>query len=317
MISNKAALVAIVAAGCIGAAGIGSYLAVRANSAGMIAAPTAAALAEPSEAATADPTPALTDAPKPTEPASAPVAAAAPVRERQPAAARPRVTQRDEVPAAVEARPVPDPAAVPTQADYSAPAAGLPVVDLPEPPPSPLVAVTLEENTVIGIRLDRALSSETAEIEDRVTGLVARDVTVDRRVAIPAGSEVRGYVTEVVRGGAFRERARLGVRFNTVLLPDGTLVDITTDAIYRDGEAPGGEATTKIGASAAVGAVIGAIIGGGKGAAIGGSAGAAGGTAAVAAGGANAASSRRRVQGTTRQHSTQRPSAWRSRATAP
>jgi len=289
MISNKAALVAIVGAGCIGAAGIGSYLAVRANSAGMVAAPTAVASTEPS-AAVADQAPAPTEAPEVTPSASAPVAAAArPAPERQAAPAPPRVTQRAEIPAAVEARPVPDPAAVPTQADYSAPAAGLPVVDLPEPPPSPLVAVTLEENTVIGIRLDRAISSETAEIEDRVTGLVARDVTVDGRVAVPAGSEVRGYVTEVVRGGAFRERARLGVRFTTVLLPDGTLVDITTDAIYRDGEAPGGEATTKIGASAAVGAVIGAIIGGGKGAAIGGSAGAAGGTAAVAAGGANAA----------------------------
>jgi hypothetical protein len=62
---------------------------------------------------------------------------------------------------------------------------------------------------------------------------------------------------------------------------------IQTEAIIRDGEAPGGEATSKIGASAVVGTILGAVIGGKKGAAIGGAAGAAGGTAAVMAGGRN------------------------------
>ena len=50
-----------------------------------------------------------------------------------------------------------------------------------------------------------------------------------------------------------------------------------------------GEAASKIGASAVIGAILGAAIGGKKGAAIGGTAGAAGGTAVVASGGTNPA----------------------------
>ena len=44
------------------------------------------------------------------------------------------------------------------------------------------------------------------------------------RVAIPAGSRVLGSVSVVERGGKMRERARLGVRFHTVILADGTEV---------------------------------------------------------------------------------------------
>jgi uncharacterized membrane protein len=59
--------------------------------------------------------------------------------------------------------------------------------------------------------------------------------------------------------------------------------------VYRDGESPTREATTKIGIGAAAGAVIGGIIGGKKGAVIGGATGAGAGTAVVTAGGRNAA----------------------------
>jgi hypothetical protein len=142
-------------------------------------------------------------------------------------------------------------------------------------------------NGVIGIRLETPVSSETAKVEDRVTARVVRDVTVDGRVAVPAGSTFEGFVTEVERGGRFRERARLGVRFNTVVLADNTRVNVSTEPIYRTGEAPTGEATSKIGAATVVGTIIGAAIGGRKGAAIGGATGAAGGTAAVMASGPN------------------------------
>ncbi len=147
--------------------------------------------------------------------------------------------------------------------------------------------LTVGANGVIGIRLETPVSSETAKVEDRVTARVVRDVTVDGRVAVPAGATFEGIVTEVDRGGRFRERARLGVRFTTVVLSDNTRVNVSTEPIYRTGEAPTGEATSKIGAATVVGTIIGAAIGGRKGAAIGGATGAAGGTAAVMASGPN------------------------------
>ena len=118
---------------------------------------------------------------------------------------------------------------------------------------------------------------------------VTRDVSVAGRVAIPAGSRVVGSVVSVERGGKIKERARLGVRFHTLVFADGTEVPIRTDAIYREGDSPGSESAKKIGGGAVGGAILGAILGGGKGAAIGGAAGAAGGTAVVMAGDRNAA----------------------------
>ncbi len=149
--------------------------------------------------------------------------------------------------------------------------------------------LTVKANSVVGIRLDSAISSETARVEDRVVARVSRDVEVDGRTVIPEGAKLEGTVTLVDQGGRFRERARLEVRFHTLVLSNTTRIAIETDRIFRDGEAPGREATSKIGASAVVGSILGAVIGGKKGAAIGGAVGAAGGSAAVMAGGTNAA----------------------------
>jgi hypothetical protein len=133
------------------------------------------------------------------------------------------------------------------------------------------------------------LTSEKARVEDQVSARVTRDVRVGDRVVIPAGSRVQGEVTVVERGGRMRDRARLGVRFTSIVLADGTRLPIETETIFREGEPPTGESAAKIGGGAIGGAIIGGILGGAKGAAIGGAVGAGGGTAAVMAGGRNAA----------------------------
>src|SRR5439155_14155402 len=102
-------------------------------------------------------------------------------------------------------------------------------------------------------------------------------------------SKALGSVTVVERGGKFKERARLGIRFHTLVLADGTRVPISTDAIYREGESPANSSAAKVGGGAVGGAILGAILGGGKGAAIGATAGAGGGAAVVAAGDRSAA----------------------------
>ncbi|MBA2305925.1 MAG: hypothetical protein H0W08_25300 [Acidobacteria bacterium] len=142
--------------------------------------------------------------------------------------------------------------------------------------------------SVIGLELESSVSSERAQLEDRVDARVTRDVYADGRLAIPAGSRVVGAVTLVERGGKVKERARLGVRFHTLVLATRQ-VALRTETIYREGESPSNESSRKIGGAAIGGAVLGAILGGGKGAIAGATAGAAGGTAAVMAGGRNAA----------------------------
>jgi hypothetical protein len=164
-----------------------------------------------------------------------------------------------------------------------------PVVEVapeaPPPPPAPeFVELVIPADAVLGLQIDRTVSSELARVEDRVDARVTRDVRVGDRVAIPAGAVVHGSVMEVERGGKLKERAKLGIRFHTVVLADGTQLNIRTDSIVREGTSPAKGSAAKIGGAAAGGAILGAILGGGKGAVIGGSIGAAGGTAATMAG---------------------------------
>jgi hypothetical protein len=152
----------------------------------------------------------------------------------------------------------------------------------PAPPPAPeFVDLTVPPDAVLGLQIERTVSSELARLEDKVDARVTRDVRVSDRVAIPAGSTVRGSVTEVDRGGRMKGKARLAIRFHTIVLADGTQLALKTDPVVREGQSPGGESAAKVGGAAIGGAILGAILGGGKGAAIGGAVGAAGGTAAA------------------------------------
>jgi hypothetical protein len=79
---------------------------------------------------------------------------------------------------------------------------------------------------------------------------VTRDVKVRDQVAIPAGAKAEGSVTLVERGGRLKDQARLGIRFHTIVLADGTRLPINTETIYREGESPARESAAKIGGAA-------------------------------------------------------------------
>jgi hypothetical protein len=163
------------------------------------------------------------------------------------------------------------------------------VARVPEPAGPELIELVVAADSVIGLQFDSAITSERARVEDPVEARVVRDVRVGDRSAIPAGSKVHGEVTLVDRGGRIKERARLGVRFTSIVLPNGTRLPIQTDTVYREGDSQGASSSAKIGGGALGGAIIGGILGGSKGAAIGGSVGAGAGTAAVMAGSRNQA----------------------------
>ena len=160
---------------------------------------------------------------------------------------------------------------------------------LPEEPPLLFEELVIAADSVIGLQVDTPVSTDTAEVEDDVEARVTRNVMVDDRVAIPAGTRMLGSVVLVERAGQLRGASRLGVRFHTLVLDDVVEVPVATETIYREGRSRGGESAAKIGGAAVGGAILGAIFGGGRGAAIGGAAGAAGGTAVAMAGNGEAA----------------------------
>src|SRR5581483_10413337 len=80
--------------------------------------------------------------------------------------------------------------------------------------------VTIPAGTNLAIVLDTAIGSDTSRAEEPVRGHLARGIDVEGRTAVPSGSAVSGVVTEAVRSGKVKGRARLGVHF-TELSPRG------------------------------------------------------------------------------------------------
>jgi hypothetical protein len=318
MLSNKLAFAALATA-CLAAAAGGGYLASRQNA---VPAPVAATSAPvPLVAGTSSSAPLPAERPvqetegvigdsgaKPLPSSSLPP----PVAESSKSTRRdaPRPSPR-EARAAGASRPQPPtltsswPSSNNTQAAPAVPNAPAPAAeaaparpdDRPaqeairpaEPPQRTFEELVVSADSVIGLQNETRVTSETARVEDRVEARVTRDVRVGDRVAIPAGARAIGNVTQVERGGKFKERAKLGIRFHTLVLADGTRLPISSETIYREGDSPGNGSAQKIGGGAVGGAILGAILGGAKGAAIGATAGAAGGGAVVAAGDRNAA----------------------------
>jgi hypothetical protein len=119
--------------------------------------------------------------------------------------------------------------------------------------------------TEIDARLQNALNSGTNQVEDRFEATTLVDVGVNGRVVIPAGSVMRGVITNVEPATRTNRTARLTVSFDQVTV-NGTAYPIrgtVTQAI--EGEGIRGE-TARIGAGAGVGAIIGGLLGGVKGA---------------------------------------------------
>jgi hypothetical protein len=119
--------------------------------------------------------------------------------------------------------------------------------------------------TELDFRLERALSSDTARVEDRFEATTAVDLRENGRVLIPAGSRVRGVVAAVKNAGRVERKGELQLTFDQITVNGrsypmrATVVEALEAGGYR-------EDAEKIGAGAAVGAILGGILGGVKGA---------------------------------------------------
>src|SRR5262249_54977169 len=157
--------------------------------------------------------------------------------------------------------------------------------------------LTVPAGTVIPLRMDTFLSSETSRVGDRFTATASNDVIVDESLTVPVGSKVEGHVTGAIPATRSR-RGSIAIAFDRIRFPgggsamvDGTLTTLSEagrrqlEANNEDVIGGGGRSTrrtiTFIGGGAGAGALIGALAGGGKGAAVGAGVGALLGTVGV------------------------------------
>jgi hypothetical protein len=139
-------------------------------------------------------------------------------------------------------------------------------------------AQRIPAGTTIVVTNTSALSSGTATTGQRWSGSLVNDLSVKGKVVAPAGSRVRGVVSDAESSGRLSKPGMLALELTSV---NG--IAVTTDMYAVDGEGHTKSNVAKIGGGTAVGALLGGIFGGGKGAAIGAVAGAGAGTVGAAA----------------------------------
>jgi len=128
--------------------------------------------------------------------------------------------------------------------------------------------VEIPAGTELDTRLQTALNSGTAQVEDRFEATTLADLTADGRVAIPAGAVLRGVVSSVQPATRTNRKAEMTVTFDQVTVNgrDYPMRGTVTQAL--EGEGIKGD-IGKAGAGAAIGGILGAVLGGGKGALLG------------------------------------------------
>jgi hypothetical protein len=140
--------------------------------------------------------------------------------------------------------------------------------------------------TEFDVTLDQALSSRTANVEDRVEASTLEPIMIDGQQVVPAGALVSGVVRDVQSADRVQKDGRLALDFRSLNMDSGR-TSIRASTVSVSEEHSGGSSLKKGGLGAVLGGVVGGIIDGKKGAIIG---------AAVGAGGTLAATKGENVE---------------------
>ncbi len=120
----------------------------------------------------------------------------------------------------------------------------------------------------LDVRLQQALSSATATVEQRFQTTTVVDLKRGEQVLVPAGATVRGFVSAVQPAGRLDRSGSLTLSFDQIVV-NGRQHPIRALAtqVYESGGIR--EEGGKVGTAGAVGAIVGGILGGLKGALLG------------------------------------------------
>ncbi len=147
----------------------------------------------------------------------------------------------------------------------------------------PRLRVTVPEGTIVRVRLETPLSSDTAQAGQEFTATTGAAVVIDGVEAFPLGSRVRGHVSHAAGAGKVSGRGELSLEVDTVAVPGGPETAVEADPLARKARSTVKKDAAKVAGAAGVGAILGGVIGGGKGALIGGAVGGSAGTGVVLA----------------------------------
>jgi hypothetical protein len=203
------------------------------------------------------------------------------LRDEDEAAAAPQPTHAEVVETPASAPPVPPaPVEPPRPAQALIPPSGTQTAPPPAREPK---TVTIAAGTPLTVRVNETISTNTNYSGDTFTASLDKPLIVDGFVIADRGARVLGRITQAEKAGRVKGVSELTLALTQIHTTDGQAITIETTPWTKQGEQSKKSDAAKIGAGAALGAIIGAIAGGGKGAAIGAGAGGAAGTGTVLA----------------------------------
>jgi type IV secretion system protein VirB10 len=145
-----------------------------------------------------------------------------------------------------------------------------------EAKPAEAKKYVIEAGTRIPMTMLNSVSTKHAVEGDRVYLETLFPVLVDGRIVVPAGSSIAGSVTSLKRPGRVKGKGELYVRFDTLILPNGTSRDFRSrlgaidgrdnQTFDRDegkikGESDKSGDAVKIGTATTTGATVGGLAG--------------------------------------------------------
>ncbi|HLX08639.1 MAG TPA: hypothetical protein VKY89_12340 [Thermoanaerobaculia bacterium] len=141
----------------------------------------------------------------------------------------------------------------------------------PEPPAAavesderqPQTPVTVPAGISFEVELTKGLASNTSSVGETFRSRLVSDLRQGGALAIPAGSEVLGVVTDAVAARRIGGRAKLTVKFTDLVLPTGVTVPMRV-SFLQEGKSKAGRDAATIGGSTAGGALLGRILGNGS-----------------------------------------------------
>ena len=118
------------------------------------------------------------------------------------------------------ASPVAPPPAAPAQP--ASPAASVATVPADSPIAIANSKIVVPGDTTIPMILLNTINTKSAYVGETIYCESIFPITVANHIIIPKGSSIRGTVTQVVRPGHVKGRAQIGLRFDQLILPNGT-----------------------------------------------------------------------------------------------
>lgn len=128
----------------------------------------------------------------------------------------------------------------------------------PAPVVPSTITLTIPAGTTLSLSLVKELTSEHAAVGDTVAATLKQPIIVEDRVAFPAGSEVRGTVSDVKSASkGFKETGgALSIQFQSIVGPDGRQASIAA-GFTKVAEGSAAKKGAIIGGSAVGGALLG------------------------------------------------------------